>query len=494
MLAHYCLDERGGIHALGYLGVEELGTPDWKGALHPYLGKGKTYADIPTDVLHQYNAYDVAVEWQLYERYERELRTQGLEGLHQHLVAASNQLVFLELNGIGVDRTYNDDLMISYLKVIDEVVTEMNDVIRASTDKVYEKNARAVRGGSVLNPASPQQVKEWLYDQGIRVATTDKETLEAIQGQVAPESIAGQIVRLLLKHRREAKLYGTYVKGIRRRLYGGRVFPTFLLHGTTTGRLACRNPNLQNIPRESSIRRQFAPTKSGNVFVQADYSQAEARVLTWLAGEEYLRDIFNDPSRDLFDELTSVLYGDVSGLAPAAKKELRIRTKAYFYGLSYGREEVSIAAEFGISVAEAREGMRRFFSVIPNIVSFYDDLETQVLHGADIVSPFGRRRRNHLITRENQKDLLKEARAFLPQSTASDICLSAFVELRPRLRGIGFVRNIIHDAILVEVPEDRAEEVGELMKEIMTRKGNELVDGYVNFATDVSIGRNWGEV
>src|SRR5690606_8933307 len=124
----------------------------------------------------------------------------------------------------------------------------------------------------------------------------------------------------MLRHRREAKLYGTYVKGIRKRTYKGRVFPNFLVHGTTTGRLACRNPNLQNIPRESTIRKQFVPSRPENVFVSVDYSQAELRVLAWLAQDEYLRAIFNDPTRDLFNELRPVLYGNTDGMSPAQLK------------------------------------------------------------------------------------------------------------------------------------------------------------------------------
>ena len=305
-----------------------------------------------------------------------------------------------------------------------------------------------------------------------------------------------EFTELLLKYRREQKLYGTYVKGTSQRLYRGRVFPTFLLHGSVTGRLACRNPNVQNVPRESSIRRLFVPSKPENVFIQVDYSQAELRVLSFLAGDEYFRDIFNGGDRDLFNELTPVLYpkADRSRLSPSEWKELRIRVKAYVYGVSYGRTEFSIAKEFDVSVAEAAKGMSAFFSVIPEIVAFREETRARVLRGEDLVTPFGRRRRYPLITKENVKDIMNEALAFLPQSTASDMCLQAMTWVRRDLRGWGWVRNIIHDALLIEAHRDDAEEIAALASKHMIASAATIVGDYVKFDTEYKIGTDWGSV
>ena len=488
MLASYALDERPGIHGLGYMGVEYLGTPNWKSDIAKYVGKGDSYAAIPSHILHQYNAYDVAVTWRLFEYFSVRLSTEGVDGLHQHLVAASNQLVFVELNGLGVDTTYNDQLGKGYLDSIHANRVAMNDLVATKTDKAYNKV------GFQINPGSPMQIKEWLHDQGIRVVNTDVDTIELIMTKLRPKTYEHEFLRLLLQDRKEGKLHGTYVKGIRKRLYGGRVFPTFLLHGTTTGRLACRNPNLQNVPRDSIIRRQFVPTRPGNVFVQADYSQAEARVLSWLAGDNYLRRIFNDPTRDLFDELTPQLYGEVAHLNAAQRKELRVRVKAYFYGLNYGREAYSIAQEYNLPVNVVQKDMQKFFALIPEVMAFRDDVKSKVLHGEELVTVFGRHRRNSLITPDNQKDLVKEGLAFLPQSTASDICLTAFTELRPLLRGTAFIRNLVHDSILAECKEEDAEMVAKQMQDTMSEVGNRVVGNYVIFDTDVKIGKNWAEV
>lgn len=488
MLASYVFDERPGIHGLKYQAVEYLGAPQYDEEIKKYVGKNDSYALIPRDKLYKYNAVDAVVTYALYEMYEKKFALEenaGLRKVHDFLVAAANQIMYLEMNGIAIDLDYLDELTDSYLSILDGIEDEIDAIITKDYDK---------KGG--LNPRSPMQVKAYLLDQGIRVDTTNEETLKLILTKVEPTSEVAQFVRTLLRHRREAKLYGTYVKGIRKRLYGGRVHPTFNLHGTTTGRLACRNPNLQNIPRESSIRKQFVPAKPDNVFIQVDYSQAELRVLSFLAGDTYFRDIFNEGKRDLFDELTPILYPDAdkATMEEAEWKELRIRVKAYVYGLSYGREAGSIATEFGISVREAVEGMNAFFSVIPEIVEFREETKRKVLNQEDLVTPWGRRRRFPLITKENKHSVLNEALAFMPQSTASDMCVMALTNVRQDLVGTGYVRNIVHDSLLIECHEDDAEEVVEITNKRMLEAAEFIVGDYVKFATDYKIGKNWGEV
>ena len=486
MLASYCLDERQGIHGLKYQAVERLGAPRYDDEIKRYVRPGHGYGSIPRDILYRYNAYDCAATYELF-LLQSELLDQepGLRALHDFLCRASNQLMYVELNGIGVDLGYND---------------ELRERFEASL-QVLEQDLATLAKRSDFNPRSPQQVVSVLEGFGFRVPTkrnqaggvsktTDVEALQSLLEKASGD--AAEFLQALLVQRKEAKSYGTYVKGIRKRVYRGRVFPTFLLHGTTTGRPSCRNPNLQNITRGETLRKQFVPVHADNVFVQADYKQAELRVFTWLAKEPYFRDIFNDPTRDIFNELSPVLYGNISGLDKAALKELRIRIKAYVYGLGYGREAKSIADEFGIPVAEAARGMREFFKVIPNIVEFREATRQKVLAGEDLISPFGRHRRFWLITNQNKKDVLNEALAFLPQSTSSDICLSALIELRPRLKGIGWIRNLVHDSILVETHKDNVDRVQDLLQHHMLEAARRVVGDYVKFAVDITTGDNWG--
>jgi DNA polymerase-1 len=320
----------------------------------------------------------------------------------------------------------------------------------------------------------------------VPVPDTQRETLEKVLEKVAPDSEVAEFLRLLLQHKKEAKLYGTYVKGIRKRLIKGRVHTSFRLHGTTTGRLASRNPNMQNIPRDSTIRRQFVAA-DGRVFVSADFKAAELRVITTEAGDTYLRELLTDDTRDIHGEIATQLFG------PGWTKDQRVRAKAVVFGLGYGREAYSLSMEYGWPIRTAEKYMRDFFALIPEVVAWREDIKQRILHGGeDLVSPLnGRRRRFWLITRENQKDVVKEGLAFIPQAVASDLTLESATRLR-RDHGVD-VRLLVHDNVMAEVREDEAEEVAALMVQVMEQVPKDIYTDYVPFPVDVSIGRSWGD-
>ena len=485
MLASYCVDERPGYHGLKQQSTEKLGAPDYEAGIQQYLGAGKAknYATIPRPILYKYNAYDVVCTWDLKEYYILELERLGLRELHDFLVAAANELKFMELNGIKIDREWNRELTIEYLKELKDLEDQLDATLNG--DESYDK-----RGG--INPRSPQQLMKYFEAQKITVKDTTRDTLEMLLENKDKLKLHPKVVEfleLMLQIRKKVKEYGTYVKGITIRMYRGRVYTTYSLHGTTSGRLASKNPNLQNIIRNNRIKKQFIVSKPENIFVGADYKQAEGRVICTLAQDEYLRKIFSDPEADLFDALGRDLYGHSGKLS----KDERVRVKAYFYGIGYGREAYSIAKEWGMPVREAEEGLTAFMDIIPNVRDWQLRVQQSILDGNDLVTSFGRRRRFWLITQENRKDVLKEGLSFLPQSTSSDICLSAFIRLRPMLRGLAFIRLTIHDALYAECAEERKEEVGDILRSVMVEEGAKWTD-YVPFAVDLSYGKSWGDM
>jgi uracil-DNA glycosylase family 4 len=496
MLAHYALDERSGGHGLKILAVERLGAPAYDDEIKQYVPRGGSYAQIPREILYKYNALDIACTWDLYELFVQEmdadpvatdirkwpypeLPVKTLRDWHDFLVAASNQLMFLELNGIAVDVQYNTELSLAYVQKLGDMEDDLSEIVKFATNGETE----------TINPRSPKQVKEFLYNQGIRVEGTDKNVLAGLQSRLSPESYAGQFVDGLLAHRYEAKRYGTFVKGIRQRLYAGRVYTNYLLHGTTSGRLASRNPNLQNIVRDKAIRRQFVASKPGNILIQADYKQAEGRVIAWLAQDQYLRDIFAS-DEDLFNSLGAGLYKEKFD---SNNKEQRVRTKAFFYGIAFGREYYSIAQEYKIPLNEAQRDYEAFLATIPATVAWQASIKKHVLDGEDLISPFGRRRRFALITPQNEREVFNEALSYLPQSTASDICLTALGKIRPQLRGTGYVRLTIHDALVVEASESKLDYVSELLRHEMVEAARSITT-YVPFEVDVSHGPSWGDL
>lgn len=464
MLASYALDERQGTHGLKYLAAELLGAPQYDLEVRRYVGKNDSYAVIPRDVLYKYNAYDVACTHLLAERYRHDMDATSVK-LNDFLTEASGALMESELEGIAVDQVRLDELTETYIDSLDVLEDELKPWVD--------------------NPRSPKQVKEALHEMGFKVDSTAADILEEVLKKTEPGSSPSEFVNKMLRIRKEGKLYGTYIKGIRKRVWNGRIYPTFLLHGTTTGRLSCRNPNLQNVPRGSTIRSMYVPAP-GNVFVQADYATVELRVLATLAQDEYLRGLFVE-GRDIHNEISTQLYG------PEFTKEQRVRTKAVVYGLSYGREAFSIAQEYDMKVNDAIRLMEGFFQVIPDTVKWKEQLRHKVFHESeDLETPFGRRRRFWLITNENRRDVEKEAYAFYPQSIASDICLSAFIRLR-QSHGLS-VRLPVHDSILVECNASDAQAVSYLMEEVMSQTATEVFSDYVPFPVDVKIGETWGDV
>ncbi len=177
-------------------------------------------------------------------------------------------------------------------------------------------------------------------------------------------------------------------------------------------------------------------------------------------------------------------------------KENRTMVKTYVYGLGYGRTEYGIAAGFDISVDLALEYMQRFFSVIPEIVEWQERIKFQVKNGDDLVTPFGRHRRYNLITKANERNVMNEALAFLPQSTASDCTIRAAIFSNPILEHEfnAKIVNLVHDAIMIDSPQDVVEDALKIVEECMIDSAQAVVGDFVKFATQSSYGNSWEDL
>lgn len=474
MLASNCLDERPGHHGLKQLSIERLGAPDYEANIRDYVPRGGNYANIPREILYRYNAYDVVCTWDLYELFSGEMSDADWQK-HDFIVQAANALIELELNGIHFDLSYNDELSAEYLEILNNLELRMKELV-----------------GYEVNPRSPIQILKYYATQALTLPKTDADLLKSLLEVIDGEAL--EFTKLLLEHRRKAKLYGTYVKGLAKRVTAdGKVYTTYTLHGTTSGRLASRQPNLQNVVREKTIRNQFVVSHPDHRFIQLDFKQAEGRVITTLAQDEYLRSIFADPDRDLFSELCNDIFG-----AGLWNKEHRVSMKSIFYGNAYGRGAKSIAQELqlqgsNITDAETAQLMREFNQLIPDVMKWQAAIKHEVLAGNDLTTPFGRRRSFWLITEKNKADVLNEALSYKPQSIASDICLRALIRLTPMLRDLATPRLTIHDAIVVETHKNQVEEVIDLMSREMLKSAEEFTT-YVPFAVDSTIGVSWGDL
>lgn len=301
---------------------------------------------------------------------------------------------------------------------------------------------------------------------------------------------------------------GTYVTGLQKKVTPqGTVHPSFLIHGTTSGRLSARNPNSQNISRANQIKRQFVARSDDRTLVGVDMSQAELRVLTWLAKEELTRDIFNDPSRDLFVELCRSMFPQRYPASMADKEvkklssqespgnpSIRTLVKTFAYGIAYGRTAAGIAADpqFNMDVRVAQQHMRVFERTIPNIIAFLEEWADRACRMEPLITPFGRQRRFHLVTPLNRHAIRNEAKSFPAQSIASDIVLEAAARLTEEHHV--FIVNLVHDAIYADVPKEEAPATRDLIARVMVEVAEEVTEGYVRFAAEGKIGRSWADV
>lgn len=480
MLASYACYEVGGIHGLDYMGQEVLGSPDWKDEVKEYITKEEGYGAIPREILYRYNAYDVHATRLLRAHFEDLLDRRGLTDFFSWLCkTVSPMLTLVESHGMGWDHERSKEIETALTKEIEELEERLPFV----TVKDEEGH---------LNPRSPKQVTEWLEEQSVRTDSTDEAHIKVMLEDRKIKPHVKEVLNLLLKCRAVSKMRGTYVTGPAAKVTeDNRIHTSYLMHGTTTGRLSSRGPNLQNIPRKGVAKEQYIADPS-RLLICLDYAQAELRVLTWLAKEEILRDIFIS-EHDLFVELCLQMIPGFAEMSKEDKAEIRTLIKTFAYGVSYGRTAEGIAADpdFHMTVAQAQRQMDQFNAKIPRIKAFQADVVERIHLGQALVNPFGRHRRFYLITPTNQRDVENEAMAFLPQSTASDIGLEA--ASRCTKEGI-FIVNTVHDALYAEARPDEVDDVKILMNKIMVETGEEVTEGYVPFRTDAKVGKRWSEL
>ncbi|KAH0541854.1 hypothetical protein GP486_008684, partial [Trichoglossum hirsutum] len=224
-----------------------------------------------------------------------------------------------------------------------------------------------------VNPNSPKQLGELIYDhlslsyKGQREKSTDQKVLK----ELPPHPV----IQALRQYRKVQKARSTYVTPVYENAeLDGRIHSTYLIHGTATGRLSSRNPNLQNIPRDPEIRGQFVAAP-GRIFIEPDLNQAELRSLACLSGDDELIRIYTTNGMSLHEEVRASIFGnkdewDDSKVAEYLAQfflperyykgedriveEQKMRAKTVNFGIVYGREAPSIAEEYHTSNAEAQ--------------------------------------------------------------------------------------------------------------------------------------------
>ncbi len=236
---------------------------------------------------------------------------------------------------------------------------------------------------------------------------------------------------------------------------------------TGTGRLSSREPNLQNIPAfghwANEIKSGLTPVNPENIFVSADYSQVELRILAHMSGESKLIEAFNN-NRDIHTETASWVFGVMPELVTS---ELRRAAKMINFGLLYGMSSFGLAERLDISREEAKNIMTRYFDAVPSVKNFIDNIISQAKSRGYTQTLSGRIRPVNEIPAK--KFALDRAIINSPiQGTAADIARVAMINCQGEL----FLQ--VHDSLVCECKESEAQETAQMLREIMKSSGGEI--------------------
>ena len=333
--------------------------------------------------------------------------------------------------------------------------------------------------GIRINLNSTQQVSWLLFEklgftpEGMTKSgnsyATDSGVLERLAKISENISCPGaEIPKLLLEHRELTKMLTSFVIPFQRAADSDSIIhTTFEPAMTGTGRLSSREPNLQNIPAfghwANEIKSGLTPVNPENIFVSADYSQVELRILAHMSGESKLIEAFNN-NRDIHTETASWVFGVMPELVTS---ELRRAAKMINFGLLYGMSSFGLAERLDISREEAKNIMTRYFDAVPSVKNFIDNIISQAKSRGYTQTLSGRIRPVNEIPAK--KFALDRAIINSPiQGTAADIARIAMINCTGEL----FLQ--VHDSLVCECKESEAQETAQMLREIMKSSGGEI--------------------
>lgn len=390
-------------------------------------------------------------------------------------------LAMMEHRGILLDS--------SYLKNFSE---ELKDTISDLEQEIYGY------ADEQFNISSPQQLSTVLFEklelptQGIKKGKTGYSTAS---NELDKLRALHPIVELITQYREVTKLMNTYVETLPNQVDdNGRLHTTFSLTVAQTGRLSSNDPNLQNIPVRTElgnrIRTAFI-TQEGYSLISADYSQFELRLAAVLAKDEELIEMFNS-GIDIHTATAAQVYGR---LPEDVTKTMRRDAKVINFGILYGMSPHGLSAATGMTFTAAKEFIDKYFELREPILEYMNNLKETAKKKGYVETLFGRRRPMPDIHSANfiVRQAAERAAINMPiQGTEADLMKLAMIQVQDYLdtEKDVFMLLQIHDSILVEAPDEQAEEVAQKLKDIMEN----VYKLPVKLTVDTSIGKNWGEL
>lgn len=542
------------------------------------------WSNVDIDELSKYCALDSDLTFRLWVFFENRLIKANLYNFFRNMMMmGSRVLAEASYHGMVIDTDYLDKLVREYSDYIDQVEKEVRaiPIIRGYEKKKKEevklnliekvqeeieeleleegnerkianreeKISRYIAGEFTnnkdrklmdpINFGSPTQMIDLLFESDygfefdIVKYTIDKNTKRPTDRPSTDEEVLlilkekddTGFIEKLLRYRELTKMYSTYIKGIREKIpYGTNIlYGSFLLHGTVTGRLSSRNPNLQNIPRDTTsahIKKMFTVPK-GKLMMQMDYSQAELRVLAFEAKEKVMMQWFKD-NRDIhlasaclknnwdYEERVKI-YQDKENSKFLETKVERKKAKTINFGIVYQEGPEGLAKSLStndhqVTKEEAKQFILDFNTRYPRIAKYVNNQERQLQKYGYVKNVFGRKRRLPDI---DSSDYGKRARALRQavnspiQGAASDFTLFSSIIIRyEKIKGnlpSSLVQvGTVHDSIIFYIaPEDIHKTIPKLYKIAKypdTKEWFNFQIRGIEMKMDFEIGKTWQEL
>ncbi|WP_320128118.1 DNA polymerase I [uncultured Sphaerochaeta sp.] len=479
MVAAWLLDSTG-VFNMDYLSEKYLGYK----TIHytDIVPKGKLLSDLPQELVVSYGAEDSDITWRLYGIFKEFLLARNLDGLMKDIEMPLLLIIAkMELEGIFLDRT-----------LLDPLAEEFDQRLKETEAKVFEIC------GHEFNLNSPKQLQEVFFvEREIPTGAKTKSGFSTSTDVLEPLSGMYPEVNLLLHYRMLSKLKNTYIDKLPLQINEktGRIHPSFSQTGTETGRLSCKDPNLQNIPIRTEegrrIRSSFVP-KKGCTFLSADYSQIELVVLAHMADDPGLKQAFAhgvDVHRSTASLVFNVPFEEVT-------TDQRRIAKTINFGVMYGMSAHSLALDLQISHAEAKQFIDQYFERYSAVQNFVETTKRRAETEGFVSTILGHVRTIVEIHSRNGVERAKAQRISVNtviQGSAADIMKMAMLRIDKALSLHSLKTKLllqIHDELVFEVPTDELAMVRELVREAMEG----AVKLSIPLKVSIETGENWGDI
>ena len=439
----------------------------------------ETYEKSP-EVFAQYACYQAYVCLEAAPLLREKLEEQGMAELFYEIeMPLSRVLCDMERYGVLVQ----PEQLKAYGEALAGRIVELEQAI-------YEQ------AGSEFNINSPKQLGEILFDRmgikGGKKTKTGYSTAADVLEKLAPDY---PIVSDILEYRGLVKLKSTYAEGLSACIAtDGRIHSTFNQTITATGRISSTEPNLQNIPMRMElgrrIRKVFVPME-GCLFMDADYSQIELRILAHMSDDKQLIEAYQmeeDIHRITASKVFHTPFEEVTDLQ-------RRNAKAVNFGIVYGISSFGLSQDLSISKKEAADYIEQYFQTYPGVKRFLDHMVAEAKQQGYVTTMYGRRRPIPELSSSNfmQRSFGERVAMNSPiQGTAADIMKIAMIQVWERLHSENLKSRLIlqvHDELLIETYAEEEEQV----RKILTEQMQQAAELSVRLEIDLHTGTDWYE-